>query len=122
MTHCVLDVTRGKKGNGEATSALSVVETSDFNQFTHVRLKFKPASDRAAKRSWLDYCSALENESANSRDLRVCTRNLGRWWSAQEPSRWTRALSSPRRRRRGNGKFWMNSSVKRRDTRMKSAE
>ena len=50
VTHCVLDVTRGKKGNGEATSALSVVETSDFNQFTHVRLKFKPASDRAAKR------------------------------------------------------------------------
>jgi len=53
VTHCVLDVTRGNKtstGDGDATSALSVVETSDFNQFTHVRLKFKPASDRAAKR------------------------------------------------------------------------
>lgn len=54
VTHCVLDVTRGNAktsmGDGDATSALSVVETSDFNQFTHVRLKFKPASDRAAKR------------------------------------------------------------------------
>lgn len=54
VTHCVLDVTRGNAktstGDVDATSALSVVETSDFNQFTHVRLKFKPASDRAAKR------------------------------------------------------------------------
>jgi len=35
---------------GSPTSVLSIVETNAFNQFTHVALKFKPASDRAAKR------------------------------------------------------------------------
>ena len=47
--YCVLDV----PGPGHPTpdvSTFSIVETNAFNQFTHVALKFKPASDRAAKR------------------------------------------------------------------------
>lgn len=46
--YAVLDVP--KTNDSAASSTLSIVETNEFNQFTHVALKFKPASDRAAKR------------------------------------------------------------------------
>ena len=42
--YCMLESTEA------SSSVLSIVETNAFNQFTHVALKFKPASDRAAKR------------------------------------------------------------------------
>ena len=48
--YCVLDVTHAGDGTSGGSSTLSIVETNEFNQFTHVALKFKPASDRAAKR------------------------------------------------------------------------
>jgi spindle assembly abnormal protein 6 len=43
--YCMLESTEAS-----SSSVLSIVETNAFNQFTHVALKFKPASDRAAKR------------------------------------------------------------------------
>jgi spindle assembly abnormal protein 6 len=43
--YCVLETP-----SESSASTLSIVETNEFNQFTHVALKFKPASDRAAKR------------------------------------------------------------------------